>query len=252
MLNRFHLYWQTPYPEPVEAACWGVVSMYLSRILRETRLDSEIRRLRILDTDCGNGRRAQSAQAYGTCHGATTDSACLEAARRRYPGIQFFEGTAADVVRRSDFIPYDIVLISNVIEKEPPENRSRSIEQICALVRPGGHIILTSPRGELFNKYKNKYGTAAATHRWPSRIELTKGFAEYNFQCVAAERVTVSETPLTFLEKTLQRRWLKRLAANVPQLAPPVRMLRALYGLFDVIIFRDCNTKNEKDGLIYL
>lgn len=251
-VNKFHLYWQIPYPEPVEAACWGAISIYLSRIIRETRPDSEIRRLRILDMDCGNGRRASAAQAYGTCHGATADMAAIEAARRRYPNLQFFEGAAADVARRSDFMPYDVALISNIIEKEPTENRIPAIEQICALVRPGGHVILKLPRGELFDKYKSKYGVADAQYPWPRRNELKKAFAKYNFRCVATERVPVSETPITFFEKTLQRRWLKRMVANAPALAPPVRMLRSLYGLFDIIVFRNCGTENGKDELIYL
>src|SRR5574337_540902 len=147
-------HWSTPEPNSDEAARWSKIAAFLEYILRRVRQQEPNKQLRMLDIGCGRGWLTNLAAAYGFCEGIEPVAGVVEHARKLFPHLRFEGGTAESVLGRTDFEPYDVVLTSEVIEHVPHGQKEVFLAQLAKLLKPDGYLVLTTPRGEMWEQWK--------------------------------------------------------------------------------------------------
>ena len=192
-------YWSTPHPNPDEAARWTKIAAFLEYILRGVRRTDPDRRLRMLDVGCGRGWLTNLATMYGTCEGIEPVAGVIDHARILFPHLRFEAGTAETVLQRPDFMPYDVVLTSEVIEHVPHAEKDRFLAQLARLVKPGGYVILTTPRGEMWEQWKAIAPPNQLVEDWVTEAQLRSLFTAQGFAEMGLERIHVEVPNLRYI-----------------------------------------------------
>ena len=58
------------------------------------------------------------------------------------------------MLSRPDFAPFDVVLCSEVIEHVPHPQKPEFVNQLARLLTPDGYLILTTPRGDVWEEWR--------------------------------------------------------------------------------------------------
>jgi SAM-dependent methyltransferase len=183
-----------PYPNLDEACRWTKICEFLSQISERTTG----RQLRILDVGCGSGWLTYMTNIYGRCDGVDPSVGAIEQARRHFPELNFFVGTATNLRRFPDFKPYDVVVTSEVIEHVIDKERFVAELKRCLVL--GGHVVITTPRGEEFRKYARRYDLQPI-ETWISEKDLCSLFGRYQFVPRKHDRAYIPLHEMTPLHK---------------------------------------------------
>lgn len=113
-----------------------------------------VKPVKILDLGCGRGWMAPFLVPYGNVVGIDFSPIGIQFAKENY-------GQFADFYLAKDFIPsevydkglFDFVVSSEVIEHVPDPNEF--VAQAVSYLRDGGWLILTTPNGNVWEKFKN-------------------------------------------------------------------------------------------------
>lgn len=148
--NQFYvqnIHANTPYPNQDEANRVGAILPWLSGIMYQEKNQNRI----LLDVGCGRGWLTNILGIYGKTVGIEPVSSVIDYARELFPNIQFEAITPDEHLQAGAKHRYDIVVCSEVIEHISREDQESFLHTLGQLVKPGGDIILTTPRGELFD-----------------------------------------------------------------------------------------------------
>lgn len=192
-------HWSTPHPNSDEAARWSKIAAFLEYLLRRVRQADPERKLRMLDVGCGRGWLTNLATMYGSCEGIEPVAGVIDHARRLFPHLRFEAGTAESVLQRTDFSPYDVVLCSEVIEHVPHEHKSVFVGQLARLLKPDGFLILTTPRGEMWEQWKAIAPPNQPVEDWVTEEQLRALFTSEGFCELGLERVHVEIPTLRYI-----------------------------------------------------
>ena len=191
--------WSTPYPNADEAARWSKIASFLECILRRGRHHNPNKVLRILDVGCGRGWLTNLVSMYGSCEGVEPVSEVVAHARRLFPHLRFEAGTADQVLARPDFAPYDVVVCSEVLEHVPHGEKDLFLAQLAALLTPEGYVVLTTPRGEMWEQWKTIAPPNQPVEDWVTEGDLQKLFRRQGFSELGLERVYVEVPGLRYV-----------------------------------------------------
>ena len=191
--------WSTPYPNADEAARWTKIASFLEGILRRVRQHHPNKELRILDVGCGRGWLTNLVSMYGSCEGVEPVSEVVAHARRLFPHLRFEAGTADQVLARPDFAPYDVVVSSEVLEHVPHGEKDLFLAQLAALLTPEGYVVLTTPRGEMWEQWKTIAPPNQPVEDWVTEGDLEKLFRRQGFAELGVERVYVEVPGLRYV-----------------------------------------------------
>ena len=186
--------WSKATPNTDESARWSKIASFLEHILRRFKTAYPDRTLRILEIGCGRGWLSNLASQYGTVEGVEPVAGVIEHARKLFPHIRFEVGTGDSVLKRPDFAPYDVVLCSEVIEHVPNPHKSEFMHQLKQLLTPEGYLILTTPRGEMWEQWKSISPPCQPIEDWITEEDLEQLFTGQGFTPLGLERISV-ETP---------------------------------------------------------
>lgn len=104
------------------------------------------RRKKAADLGCGIGRTIPMLAAhFGRVQATDISKRCLkraEHANARYDHVHYHH---ADLARGLPFPPVDLVLCINVLLTAARAKRQAMFSNVCAGVRPGGHLLLVTP-----------------------------------------------------------------------------------------------------------
>jgi SAM-dependent methyltransferase len=177
----------SPNPNADEAARWAGISALIEKIVSG---ETTQKPRRILDVGCGRGWLAGLAAKFGESEGVESTPAIVAQARRLFPHLRFMEGTAEMVLNAPDFQPYDFVLASDMIEYVPQERQSEYVRELGRLLKPGGHVILTTARGESLQEWARLWGgMGRPAEDWLVEPALRQLFERENFGVAGHERV---------------------------------------------------------------
>lgn len=191
--------WSTPYPNADEAARWSKIASFLECILRRARQHNPNKVLRILDVGCGRGWLTNLVSMYGSCEGVEPVSEVVAHARRLFPHLRFEAGTADRVLARPDFAPYDVVVCSEVLEHVPHGGKDLFLAQLATLLTPDGYVVLTTPRGEMWEQWKTIAPPNQPVEDWVTEGDLQTLFRRQGFAELGVERVYVEVPGLRYV-----------------------------------------------------
>jgi 2-polyprenyl-3-methyl-5-hydroxy-6-metoxy-1,4-benzoquinol methylase len=99
------------------------------------------------DIGCGIGRTLPLlAASFGEVHATDLSNECLEVARRAYAhhaNIQYHHGDLAELDQPLPMV--DLALCINVLLTAPLARRQAMLNSIASAIKPGGHLLITSP-----------------------------------------------------------------------------------------------------------
>ncbi len=190
--------WSTPEPNADEAARWSKIASFLEHVLRQTGRETPGRTLRILDVGCGRGWLTNLATVYGTCEGIEPVAGVVEHARRMFPHIRFEAGTPETVLARPDFMPFDIVLCSEVIEHVPHPEKPGFVAQLAQLLTSEGYLILTTPRGDVWEEWRRIAPPNQPVEDWVTEQQLGQLLADGGFHHLGLERIPIEVPSLRY------------------------------------------------------
>lgn len=192
-------HWSTPEPNPDEAARWSKIAAFLEHILRRMRKSRPDASLRIIEVGCGRGWLTNLASAYGTVEGVEPVAGVVAHAKKLFPHHRFETGTAETVLARPDFRPYDVVLCSEVIEHVPHEEKPTFLEGLRQLLTPDGYLILTTPRGEMWERWQTIAPPNQPVEAWVTEQQLEGYLSGQGFVPVGIERIHVEIPTLRYI-----------------------------------------------------
>lgn len=180
--------WSMRYPHPDEATRVGKILPWMSLIAQKHNAILTTPP-RIIDVGCGRGWLSHILSVYGKVIGIDPVASVIGYARRIFPELDFAVATPDQYVESEEFTaPFDVVVCSEVIEHVPYEQQYAFLSALWRLTRPGGDVIISTPRGELFRAWENTIGSKQPVENWLTEIQLDRLVQEIGFVLVARER----------------------------------------------------------------
>jgi 2-polyprenyl-3-methyl-5-hydroxy-6-metoxy-1,4-benzoquinol methylase len=127
---------------------------------------------RILDLGCGRGWLSRELAKYGEVLGTDVVAAAVERARELFPNLSFRHGDLRDLLDSPGRESFDLVVSSEVIEHVADADKPGFLGGIYQLLKPAGHAILTTPRGELRELWRSANQADQPVEEWISETEL--------------------------------------------------------------------------------
>src|ERR1044071_1173388 len=124
---------------------------------------------RICDFGCGRGWLAGEMTKFGNVVGVDLSPEGVELAQKAWPNVRFEVG---DVTKWRPSYQFDLVVSSEVLE-HIVDKRS-FVETVCAILRPGGYVILTTPNKRMQNRF---HQTHQIIEDWPTTRQLKDLFS---------------------------------------------------------------------------
>jgi SAM-dependent methyltransferase len=205
--------WSTRHPNDEEARRAGRILPLLSALARD-RPDG----LRLLDVGCGRGWLTNLASSYGECVGVDPVREVVEFARKRFPGLRFEVGTPADLVAAGEGSSYDVVIASEVIEHVREEERDQWVAALRELLSTGGAVVLTTDRGELYQRWRRREGTTEQPEEnWLTEAQVKRLFEEQGFVAVERDRAYYPVPEISAFHRLVASRKLARILGATRQ-----------------------------------
>ena len=224
----------SPFPNLDEAVRWAKIGEYMSRIAQQ-RGKGCPQQPRILDVGCGRGWLTRMASVYGHCDGVDPVQASIESAQRYFPDLNFSHGTAQDVLRSPDFKSYDVVLSSEVIEHVV--QKEDFVADIRQCLTPNGHVVITTPRGDQFERFKRMGFGLQPVEEWITERDLSKLFQKHGFIPVKRDRAYIDLPKMSMLHQlTADHRFAR--ALDRLRLVWLQRGLQYLAGIYQIWWFQ--------------
>jgi cyclopropane fatty-acyl-phospholipid synthase-like methyltransferase len=208
--------WSTTYPNAEEARRAAKILPLLSQVAEDHRART-VPPLRILDLGCGRGWLTYIADMYGECLGLDPVKAVIDFAKARYPDLSLKVGTAEDLLRDGHGGRFDVVIASEVIEHVAPENHSSFVETIRSLLRPDGAVIVSSDRGELYERWARRGGTDQPVEAWLTEHQLQELFTLHGFRVIQHERASYDQPQLSLLHRIVASKRVSHILTRTRQ-----------------------------------
>ncbi|MBK9926012.1 MAG: methyltransferase domain-containing protein [Anaerolineales bacterium] len=179
--------WNKPYPNHDEAIRFGKILQLITDVTNgyTSAIHDPIR---IVDVGCGRGWLTALMQNFGTVVGIEPVEQVVSHARNLFPNMSFLAVTPGQYSRHPDFFHFDIVICSEVVEHIHRSEQQQFIKDLASLLKPNGHLILSTPRGELFSNWKRKSTRMQPVEDWLTEEQLNSLFESCDLQVLRRER----------------------------------------------------------------
>jgi SAM-dependent methyltransferase len=124
---------------------------------------------RILEPGCGSGIVSELLSGYGDVTGIDQSPVGVQTAQQRTRG-RFLVGVLPAIPASEK--DYDVCVLSQVLEHFSDEDRVSLLRNCHAAVRPGGHMILTTPNRPVADRVRMQTGEAEPIENWLDVDEL--------------------------------------------------------------------------------
>jgi 2-polyprenyl-3-methyl-5-hydroxy-6-metoxy-1,4-benzoquinol methylase len=165
--------WSSAYPNADEATRAGAILALLAPIANAHYAKTD-QPLEILDAGCGRGWLTSMLGMYGRATGIDPVAAVVEHARVLYPQVEFEAGEPDEFRSAHPARRFDVVVSSEVIEHVELHAKESFLRSLAAMLRPGGTMILTTPRRELFDAWKLGRPQMQPVEQWLREDELSE------------------------------------------------------------------------------
>jgi len=170
--------WSGRSPNDDEAARWGCISSLLNEIT-DKNFKNKKTKYRIIDVGCGRGWLSNLLTEYGSVEGVEPIATVVNHARRLFPNVKFYQGDVETIIMSPDFCAYEIVVCSEVIEHVPDSGKKKFAKTLVDLLKPGGYLILTTPRQEAQHDWLKHCGAPGQpVEDWLNEKQVESLFSE--------------------------------------------------------------------------
>ena len=139
--------------------------------LRATGINFAIKNIRICDLGSGRGWLSGHLSSFGEVVGVELSESATQEARKRWPHVEFVQ---ADITQYRTESLFDIVISSEVIEHI--YDKRMFVDTVNAILRPGGHLIITTPNKKMWPYYEASGAELQPIEEWLSIRELCSMF----------------------------------------------------------------------------
>ncbi|NDW20660.1 methyltransferase domain-containing protein [Alteromonas hispanica] len=176
--------WNRLEPNSDELSRWQVINKFLA----ETHPIAN-ERLNIAEIGCGRGWLSKLMCKYGEVTALDPIGDVIHYAKSNYQGINFITGSAELLEFLGLDNSYDVVVSSEVLEHITDSQKPNFIKSLVNICKPGGSIIVSTPRRDILEDWINEYGVPnQPTEEWIFEADLTELFIEANCTSLKLER----------------------------------------------------------------
>lgn len=135
----------------------------------------------IIDVGCGRGWLSDKLAKYGSVTGIEPVESVIQHAKTLYSKPIFFAQKPDEFLESHPGRVFDLVVCSEVLEHVV--EKAQFIAALHRLVKAHGHLIITTPRGELRKFWESKYSVPPQPiEQWISTADLLNLLSSSGFQ----------------------------------------------------------------------
>lgn len=173
----------------------------------------------VLDLGCGRGDLIEHLLPYGDVYGSDQSPEAVAVVTRRFGSRPRFKGA---YVGTKALPQVDTVFVLETVEHLNDEALAELLSDAHRLLKPGGHLVLTTPNEEDLGRYSSMcpecgcvFHQMQHVRSWSART-LTEHVARFGFRAMSAEATVFS--PYSGLKGLLYRVGYRALKPNLPHL----------------------------------
>ncbi|MDW7550049.1 methyltransferase domain-containing protein [Pseudoalteromonas peptidolytica] len=176
--------WNRFTPNTDESCRWKVIDKYLSRIHTGSTGESLI-----ADVGCGRGWLSSLMVKYGKVTAVDPIGDVIDFAKSSFEHINFVTGSSDLLEFLGLKDGFDVVVSSEVIEHIPPEQKLSFVKSLVQICKPGGFLIISTPRKDILADWIEEYGVPnQPTEDWLYERDLIDLFTSSDCTVVSLER----------------------------------------------------------------
>jgi len=246
---------QTYYDKLWESESWGGREPNADELARWTAIEALIRHYalrpdrgrgvpRLVDVGCGRGWLTAKLGAFGMCEGLDPVGSSVTHARRLFPDLTFHAVDSIAHVSNGFAAAYDVAVSSEVIEHVRDAEKPRFLRSLADLTRPGGYVVITTPRGEVSQKWFRLHRERQPIEDWISAVALDDLAGQCGLERVARRRVFAEGNVFDSPASRLAHHWRVVAARSRHPRNLGIRLLDHLAAIYQVVLYR----KTAADG----
>ncbi len=182
-------YWNTREPNEDEQARANKIMMFIEDLVLPE--PSATKPYKILDLGCGRGWLTYLLGAFGDVIGADPVAASINKAKELFPEINFLLADSKGLLQILGPNYFDLIVSSEVIEHIEDTQKESFLNTIYSLLSPGGFAILTTPRGELSEKWEHANTDVQPMEQWISEVHLDQISQSAGFLVLVRDRIFI-------------------------------------------------------------
>lgn len=149
----------------------------------------EKNQIKIADIGCGRGWLSKELSQYGNVVGIDPTESSIEKAKLHFPDINYYCMNSEDLLNKFGSESFHLVCSSEVIEHIPNIDKKNFLDNIFGLLKNGGYLILTTPRGELFADWIKIDHKPQPVEDWMTSSKLKSLCIDAGFEHISHERI---------------------------------------------------------------
>ncbi len=170
-------HWNKPFPNLEEWQRWLIIRSFVEEHIIEDIINHDRFNFKILDIGCGRGWLTNLCSTYGEITGIEPVKKVVKYAKKLFPYLDIRCQTPDELLEQK--IQFDLIVCSEVIEHIPDLQKDSFVKKLFHLLKPGGSIILTTPRQEILNEWQQYTNPSQPVEDWLSEQQVLSLFASF-------------------------------------------------------------------------
>jgi 2-polyprenyl-3-methyl-5-hydroxy-6-metoxy-1,4-benzoquinol methylase len=161
---------------------------------------------KVLDLGCGRGWLSNLLSEFGPVVGIEPVHKVVNFASKSFPKIKFIAGDFLDKENELKGKKFSLIVCSEVIEHIELPLRSKFCLSINSVLDNNGFVIITTPRAEIQNEWKFKFGDPSQPlENWFNENEINDLFINNGFKVIKQNNIYLDYFSS---DKPLYQTWL--------------------------------------------
>jgi 2-polyprenyl-3-methyl-5-hydroxy-6-metoxy-1,4-benzoquinol methylase len=197
-----HPSWNSSKPNEDELVRWREIENQMNQIKTGGK------QIEIIEIGCGRGWLSNMLGDYGSVYAIDPIINVIKHAKKLFPHIHFEVANLEAVVSKQPERSFDLAVCTEVIEHVT--DKFGFLSQMNKILRAGGTIIITTPRMEHYEDFKEAFGVSPEQpiEEWLTEDQLTELFKHTGFQVL--DKKFFSPLPLQGRNIFITQMWVCR------------------------------------------